>query len=72
MENFIIKQNGCKICDSILEIIKGNILTDENFLIRRMFFEKNIYDWTPRQFANANSHVKNCKIIDDFFSNYPV
>jgi hypothetical protein len=68
MENYIIKQNGCKICESILEIIKGNILADENFLIRKMFFEKTIYDWIPRHFATANSHVKNCKIIDDFFS----
>ena len=68
MENFIIKQNGCNICDSILEIIKGNILTDENFLIRHMCFGKTIYDWTPHRFATANSHVKNCKIIDDFFS----
>ena len=72
MENFIIKQNGCKICDSILEIIKGNILADENFLIRKMFFEKTIYDWTPRHFATANSHVKNCNIIDDFFSKDPL
>ena len=71
MENFIIKQNGCKICDSILEIIKGNILADEDFLIRHMCFGKTIYDWTPHRFATANSHVKNCKIIDDFFSKDP-
>jgi hypothetical protein len=62
---------GCKICESILQIIKGNILTDEDFLIRKMFFEKTVYDWTPRHFATANSHVKNCKIIDDFFSKDP-
>ena len=71
IEDYIIKQNGCKICESVLEIIKGNILADENFLIRYMFFEKNIYDWIPRHFAAANSHVKNCNIIDDFFSKKP-
>ena len=37
---------GCRTCESILEIIKGKILSDENFLIHEMFFEKNIHDWT--------------------------
>ena len=68
MENFIVKQNGCNICESISEIIKGNILADEDFLIRKMCFGKTIYDWTPHRFATANSHVKNCKMINDFFS----
>ena len=58
---------GCKICESILEIIKGKILSDEDFLIHKMFFEKNIHDWTPSHFDTANSHVKGCKIITDFF-----
>ena len=53
---------GCRTCESILEIIKGKILSDED-----SFFEKNIQDWTPSQFDTANSHVKGCKRITDFF-----
>ena len=55
---------GCRTCESILEIIKGKIVSDE---IHEMFFGKNIHDWTPSQFDTANRHVKGCKRITDFF-----
>ena len=61
---------GCTTCESISEIIKGKIPTDEaysSFILKR-FYEKNIYDWTPLHFVSAIRHVKGCKIVTDYIT----
>jgi hypothetical protein len=69
---------GCNICESILEIIKGKIPTDEDYSIcfLKRFFEKNIYDIPPGihplHFAAAIRHVNGCKIFKYFITKkYP-
>ena len=61
---------GCTICESISEIIKGKIPTDEDYsrCFLKRFYEKNIYDWTPLHFVSAIGHVKRCKIVTDYIT----